>query len=161
LRPYLLDILDEIEARLGSMTSSNGYDFDLRKLVRGSKEPFISIDLPGINHWIEGGTTEVGPLDIISESYYLRCLEEDRDGISVDQSAILRMNILTALFRDVAFPLPSDPYSSNLGGMVEKFHVLKYDNIIGEGMSPIYGVDMQFLIEWKANKGDLSAPVFI
>ena len=49
--PAVLDILDDVDARMEIITQANGYWYDVKKVNRARLKPFQGHDLPAISYW--------------------------------------------------------------------------------------------------------------
>ncbi len=51
-------ILDEVEDRMGNITTANGYNYTLKRIDRAMLKPWRGIDLPAVNIWATNVSNE-------------------------------------------------------------------------------------------------------
>jgi len=143
--------LDEIEARLGNVTASNGYNLPLKKIRRARLKPFTSHDLPACNYWpstisnvVDKYNQDGRDIEVTVEAH-----TKSRETPFTDLCDVLAADIITALNRSTTAPEPGDDPSYDLGGLVEDFIFEGYDYSIGEGQAPWCGVIISFRVRFS------------
>lgn len=99
--PAILELLDIVEARLGNITTANGYNYTVKTVERARMTPFKGYDLPAINYW---GTSVANTKDAYNnDERELRLFVEmhttTRDGPFIDVAERLVTDGVTALNR--------------------------------------------------------------
>jgi len=150
-------ILDEIESRLGNITTANGYNNEFIKITRARLTPFKGFDLPAANYYMTG--TDVTKDNYGDDNHTMLLVVEahsrthDLDFIDVAMS--LCADVVTGLFRATTDPAVTDIESTSLGGTVQSFKYIGHSPFIGEGQDPFCGTLIRFEIDFKTNLGDM------
>lgn len=149
----VLQILDELEARLRTMTVGNEYLYSFSKIERARLTPFKSGDLPAVNYWpafdelVERKYRyEKRSIDLRVEAYTVT-----RDEPFTDVSFKLGNSVWTVLNRATTAPKVSDDWSPNLGGLLTNFDVKLITPAIGEGESPWCGSLLSLAAVYKVD----------
>jgi hypothetical protein len=158
ITPGTTPILNEIEARLGIITTTNGYNYTVRNVDRGRVKPYKGYDLPAINFWSttlrnEQETFEVDRrmLTVFIES---RSLTRDED--FPDVSDKLFTDVMTALNRDTDNPAKTDPIDKDLGMDVDlMFREALYE--IDTSKDPWCGVLIELEIQFLSDEAKYSS----
>ena len=155
-----LTILDEIHARLGNITTSNGYRFDVEQNVikRAKLTSFKNGDLPAINYF--SGTdslfTKTGGQETRHLSLTIGMRDMTMDEPFTDVATKMGNDVVTALYRSTDSPSIDDQPSLALGGIVEKIIVNDITPIIVEDSKPWCVALIDITIEYNINVGDFS-----
>ena len=154
--PVQLTILDEIAARLASITTANGYSMTARKIERARLTPFTAGDMPVINYWPAQDSIierqygkETHDLAITIELH-----DKTRDEPFTDVAFTRAADIVTALTRKTTAPKVSDTPDFALDGLID---VLLFNNtlpVIGEGQAPFCGVVVEVIARYKTANAD-------
>jgi len=151
-------ILDEIENRLGNITTANGYFSSVDGVIdRGKLTPWDGKDLPAINLWSTGfdnGRSEYGD-ELRQIKVYIEIHDKTRDENFVDVANKLAADVVTAICRSTAAPKVSDDPSHDLGSIVEDILLDAVDMIIGEGQAPFCGALCRFTVTVRASLMDM------
>lgn len=151
-----LVILDEIAARLSSITTANGYSENVDLIERSRLEVFLSGDLPAINYWPVTDVVvakeygkEVHELTLVIELHTVT-----RDEPFTDVAFTKSADIITALFRSTTARLVSDSVSVSLGGLVDSILASDVTPVIGQGQKPWCGVILDVVVGYNTDLGD-------
>jgi len=133
----ILNILDEIDARLRTISVANGDQNTIKKVTRAQTKPFKDGDLPMINYW---PTTDI--ITLIqhgAEEHKLTLTIEvatKTNDIPFTNLAVdLYTGVVAALNRDVSLNR-----SPSLGGIAQRLSVDSMTPTIGQGQAPWCGV---------------------
>lgn len=154
----VLTVLDEIEARLGNITTANGYFSAVDGVIaRGKLTPWDGADLPTINLWATGFDNERSEYG--GESRDLKVFVEIHDSTYdsnfIDVANKLAADVVTAICRATTAPMVSDEKSLDLGGIVEDILLDGVDFVIGEGQKPFCGALCRFSVVFHADLMDM------
>ena len=149
-------LLDEIGARLASISLENGYAYKMGKLTRASMKPFSGDDMPACNYWpgqdafIERGVGfEKRELTLLVERY-----TKTRDDPFSDIVFELALDVDVALRRATAAPSRTGQHEPTLGGRVQSIHLTSITPQIGEGQAPWLGALLSFAISYRVKATD-------
>lgn len=151
-------ILDEIEARLGNITTANEYNVTAKKIVRGQLTPFKGYDLPSINFWPTNltNTSELYGSDIRDLTLFIEIHNKTHDDPFSTVAEKLAADIVVALNRATSAPKVSDSESLDFGGTISNLIFNGYDYEIGEGQAPWCGALLNFTIRYRADLFNMS-----
>lgn len=154
------DILDIVETRLRLISTANEYSFDIgNNIERGSLDVFKGYNLPKIHFWTTGldnSRADYGD-DERAIPLFIECHSMTRDMPFTTVCNELAADIITALNRTPAAPKVSDAASYDLGGGVQDLVFQKYDNSIGTGQKPWFGVTVAVLIKYNTEIFDMAS----
>ena len=155
--PAIITILDEVEARFGNISVTNGYVHEFKKVERAKMEPFKGYDLPAINYYLGRTSSErdnygswLHSTNLIVEAHH-----KTRDDPFTDIASSLDSDIAICLFRATLKPKVTDTVDICLGGLVED---LKYDGFspfINVGEKPFCGARIELTIVSSTNIGEM------
>lgn len=158
--PAETKILDELELRLRSITTDNGYSMTIENFERGRLEPFVDGDIPAINYWPVSHPIEA--VDYGEEQHTLRVVVDARDILAAkqdgnfpDQAALMIADIITAILRAPAAPKVSDALDCDFSETVTAIRTPFNAYQIGEGQRPWVGAIVEIEIEYKSPVGDM------
>ncbi|KKN41611.1 hypothetical protein LCGC14_0721440 [marine sediment metagenome] len=110
--PAILTIMDEVEARLGNISASNGYWFDPKKISRARLKAWEGYDLPAINYW--GTNVENDRAAYANDergfSLFTEMHSQTRDDPFIDIAEKMASDVITAMVR-----LPAATAGSSVG----------------------------------------------
>jgi len=156
--PARSQVLNEIVARLGNITATNGY-FSAEPNVEESTLTFDTGDYLPLIQVAWGGHTatrnKYGMIETFS-SYNVQVQDVTQDGGETPTRLAdkLTADVVTALNRSTIDPLVSGAQSVNLGGPVTEFVLTEAIPAIGEGNRPRVFVLLEFQARWDADLGD-------
>ena len=150
-------ILDEISARLGNITTDNGYNVTVKKIARGKLTPFNGYDLPAVNFWPStlSNSRNYGK-DIRELFLFVEIHDKTRDDPFSTVVEKLASDVVVALNRSTTAPEVSDVDSIDLGGVVSDLVFDGYDYEIGEGQAPWCGALVRFSVIYATDINDMS-----
>jgi len=155
--PADTSILNEVEARLGNITTANGYNNEFKRISRARMKPFKGFDLPACN--VYHGTVESikTPYGTQSKKQFLiiEAHSKTHDDPFIDIADSLAADIVTGLFRKTISPKVSDDVSTALGGIVKNLIFTGHDPFIGSGQEPFCGTLVRFEIEYETAIGNM------
>ena len=156
--PIATTILNEIEARMASITILNGYNTDVKKITRGQMEPFKGYDLPAINIWPSNLTADPMAYDQEKRTLpvFIEIHDLTRDEPFSTVAEKLASDIVIAINRATTAKKVSDSVSADLGELVEEVVFKGYDYEIGQGQKPFCGALVRFEIIHIADKNSLT-----
>ena len=156
--PATTTILDKIEARLKKITTSNEYNYTVKKVERAKLEPFKGYDLPAINYWTTSLSNERSVynddnrhLELFIEAHNLT-----RDEPFVDVVDKMAADIVTVLNRKTTAPKVSDDSNYDLDETVSDLIFKGYDYEIGQGEKPWCGVLIRFTIAYQTDPNNMT-----
>lgn len=150
-------ILDEIEARLGNITTANGYNVTVKKIARGKLSPFNGYDLPAVNFWpVNVSNARNYGKDIRELSLFVEIHAITRDVPFSTIAEKLAADVVVALNRSTSAPKVSDAESADLGDTVSDFIFTGYDYEIGEGQTPWCGALVGFSVIYATDLNNMS-----
>jgi len=157
MTPAETSILNEIEARLSSIKTSNGYSLTVKKVTRGRLKPFQPGDIPAINYWPVEHTREDSEYDL--DKHTIRVVVDmrdvTRDETFPDLAAKMAADIITALNRSTASPAVSDDEDPELGETVSALDLSSIGYQIGEGQQPWVGVVLEMNVVYRSDSSDM------
>jgi len=146
-------ILDEIDARLRTISTGNGDPISVNKVTRAQTKPFRDGDLPALNYFPVSDTitlqqhgTDEHTLAITIEAY-----SKTSDQPFTDIALMLHSGIVAALNRD-ALQQPSHA----LGYTVQSLFVDSMTPIIGEGQNPWCGVVLAISVKYSTMANEVN-----
>lgn len=144
-------ILDLVAARLANITTANGYYYTAKKVERARLTPFKGYDLPSINYWPTGLSSEIDEyrVDKRTMNLYIEIHNETRDDPFTTIADRMAADVVTALNRTTAAPKVSDDANINLNGAVESLNYLGHDYEIGQGQAPFCGAIVKIEIVYN------------
>lgn len=151
-------IMTEVGARLGNITTGNGYNTTAAKIDLARLRPFQGHDLPAINYWPTKLDSEKNKYGGDSRIIHLfvEYHSKTRDEPFTTLAEKLAADVVHGLNRATGAPQVSDDISPNLGGTVTDIRFLGYDYIIGEGQKPWCGALIQFEIVYQAAQNNMA-----
>lgn len=144
-------ILDEVEARLASIKTANGYTRTVTKPKRATMMPFQDTDLPGVNFWPgEDRITGRGAGFVLREmALFVECYDLTRDRPFPDVAFEIARDITIALHRTLAAPAVTDNPEQSFGGLITSLQLTSTTPQIGTGQAPWCGALMTYSVAYK------------
>lgn len=146
-------ILTEIGARLGNITTANGYNYTFKKIEEARLEPFVGYDLPAANYWLTNVSNErtVYNDDNRNVELVIEAFSMTRDEAFTRVVSKLAADVVTALTRSTSAPAVTDTANYNLNETVSDFIFEGYDYEIGEGQKPWCAAMLRFSIKYQTD----------
>ena len=157
MTPAETTILNEVDARLNSITEANGYSMTLESVERGKLEPFQPGDIPAANYWPvshQRADTEYG-LDRHTLRLMIDARDTERDTNFPDAAALMIADIVTALNRATGAPAVTDPEDNDFEETVGAVLMADSGYQIGEGQKPWVGALVEVEIIYQSEPGDM------
>ena len=150
-------ILNEVEARLGNITTANGYNNDFPTIKRARLKPFKGYDLPAANYYFATVDTTKDNYGDDEHTMFLivEAHTKTRDEPFLDLAISLCADVVIGLFRATMAPEVTDQVSIALGGTVNKIKYIGHSPFIGEGQDPFCGTLIRFEVVFKTEIGDM------
>lgn len=154
------DIVTEIAARLGNISTANGYNTTIGGIFISRRNP-LEDDEPPAARIMFGGVSpaqtvaakrygrETHDLSVSIEYYVPKGL---RDFFEVSLEA--GMDVWTAIYRATTAPQVSDPVSFQLGGMVPRLGLLSFNEVLVDQQSIFGGADIELGISYDVDPSD-------
>ena len=157
--PAPTQILDIIATRLANITTTNGYYTDVKKIVRGSLEPFKGYDLPFIYYWMDSLSNERSVYDDDNRSIDLSIGIHDltRDRSFNDVANELAADVIIALNRSDANPKVSDDPNYDLNDAISDLVFNGYDTLISGNQDPWCGALIRFTLKYRCDPFEVSS----
>lgn len=150
-------ILDEVEARLGNITTGNGYNITVKRIARGKLTPFKGHDLPAVNFWpVNVSNGRNYGKDVRELSFFVEIHSKTRDDPFSTIAEKLAADVVVALNRSTLAPKVSDAESIDLGGTVSDLAFNGFDYEIGEGQAPFCGALVGFTVLYSTDINNMS-----
>lgn len=151
--PIQTRILDDVEARLGSIRTSNGYARTIGRITRGTLTPFVDGDLPAINYW-PGEDRVVGRgAGFVSREMLLtvEAFDLTRDRPFPDVVFEIARDVTVALHRATDAPTTDDVPEQAFGGLITSLQLTNTVPQIGGGQAPWCGALLTYAVAYKCS----------
>ena len=157
MTPLNKTFFDRIEARLGNITTTNGYTYSAGKIARAQLTPFKGYDLPAYNIWATnlGNVINKYGSDDRSLQVYIEVHSKTNDEPFIDVGDKLAQDLVTGLNRATTAPLVSDDISPDLGGIVDDLIFAGYDYHVGQGQDPFCAILAKFEVKYTVDQNTI------